>query len=786
MANPERTVIIAGGSVTGLALANMLERVGIRYFVLEANDEIAPQVGACIGLQANGLRILDQLGCADDILSLVDMPLRDCFLRDTDGSAIVHYWDFYEMIIKRYGYPITFIDRQMLLQALYNNLESKDSVLTGRRVQSVTKMDDAVEIVTSKGEVFRGDILIGADGIYSGVRKEMWRLGNELSPGYFPVDEWSGKVFPLPSNLPGLHSYFVISGPGGRVYWFLFDRLPVPLFGRDIPTYTKTDEEALAQQHLSDAITTSVCFGQLYEARTKSVLTPLHEYVFQRWHFGRIMTLGDATHKFAPSTGQGGNAAIVSAAALMNRLTSSDFTWSDSDVNAAFSSTQEERIKRVSDLVTVAHLSQQRDAMATPLLGVMARTLPRFLDVEIFLDVSFWKLTDSTRLKMLPMLVREHTIPFKDELPAEPLPLPWLPAALGLLFQGALYRLSSSLLPPLEAPVSFNGAPLRQRYCGIEPVDKILSIMVSVFGVVVAGNNLAAKTQLLCFAPLLLSTALDWTIQSHRVGRRWLPTSFPSVFGAMYQLLGIGKIAPLYHLISVVEDVFYQSLSAVSGQRFPREVASALIPAVTLGYILPTALMLCPFENKDTWQKFVALWQPFPIYVGLLTAGLSRLSRKGEATGAADQKRPQEKQREVKATQSTLRSVYMVGTAAATLFHLWAMYGIWSSSELSVTGVFGELCTLLSGSQASNPGDNIFRFFQRDMLLNAASVLAHSIYRIVHLRSSGYITTREAATASLVTCVAQPVIGPAAAHVGFCGWREEIFMRVGRRMSPQT
>lgn len=64
-------VIIVGGSVSGLSLANMLERLNINYTLLEAYPDIAPQVGASIGLLPNGFRILDQLGCFEPILEMV-------------------------------------------------------------------------------------------------------------------------------------------------------------------------------------------------------------------------------------------------------------------------------------------------------------------------------------------------------------------------------------------------------------------------------------------------------------------------------------------------------------------------------------------------------------------------------------------------------------------------------------------------------------------------------------------------------------------------------------------
>lgn len=61
------TVGIVGGGVAGLALARMLELAGISYCLWEAYREFAPAAGASLGLNPNGLRILDQLGLIDQI-----------------------------------------------------------------------------------------------------------------------------------------------------------------------------------------------------------------------------------------------------------------------------------------------------------------------------------------------------------------------------------------------------------------------------------------------------------------------------------------------------------------------------------------------------------------------------------------------------------------------------------------------------------------------------------------------------------------------------------------------
>ncbi|KAF5023417.1 hypothetical protein F66182_4517 [Fusarium sp. NRRL 66182] len=807
MSKSQRTVLISGGGIAGLTLANMLESFGQKYIILEAHGEIAPQVGASIGLHPNGLRILDQIGCADEIVAQIETPQQDeAWMRGSDGSVINHYPGARDSRRVRHGYPTTFIDRQAVLKILYENLESKDAVLCNQRVVSVKALEDGVEVTTSKGETYRGDILIGADGLHSTVRKEMWRIAHELSPGYFAADEWStvpchykcmfGISHPIEALPKGAHyvlhqgsSYLILDGPGGRVYWFLFVKLPCPLYGEQIPRYTKQDEADIAEEYASQHITPDLRFGQLYESRMTATLTPLHEHVFQKWHFGRMMTVGDASHKFNPLTGRGGNGAIETAACLINHLFSGkNKNWTNSEIDAVFRATQDDRHDRASWLMANSHATQRVHAMETPLHAALAKIMPRLTSADAAFNTGGLPNLGASRVDGLPIIKREHLLPYDDELPAKPLPHKWVITGLGVLAQASLYQLSQKLLSGLSPfPTTFGDAPLADHYTGIGAVDKTLKVLVSVFGVPLAGQNQAQWTQLVAFTPLILSTTLDWTIEAHRTASEGLVTSLPSLFGSAFQLRGIGRIAPLYHLVSVLEHALCGFVGRVGGHAIPNEVADAVLPSLGLGYVLPTALMLWPFKNSDTRQKLTAFWQPFPVYVSLLVGGISSVYRRQKTTVTGEQSKAKSKQklRHDKATQSTLRLIYTAGAAASGLVHLWSVYRILSNPDMSFSTVFGKLGFLISGRRAPTMEGNIFTFFQRDMLLNAASVLAHTVFRIVHLRSLGYITTKQAVRASVATLVAQPIVGPSAAHIGFLGWREEVFNKVQRRISTE-
>lgn len=77
-------VIIVGGSVAGLTLANILEQYNIGFVVLEKHETIAPQLGAGFAILPDGARILDQLGCHES-LAKNNEPVNSIYAFDQHG-----------------------------------------------------------------------------------------------------------------------------------------------------------------------------------------------------------------------------------------------------------------------------------------------------------------------------------------------------------------------------------------------------------------------------------------------------------------------------------------------------------------------------------------------------------------------------------------------------------------------------------------------------------------------------------------------------------------------------
>lgn len=86
-----------------------------------------------------------------------------------------------------------FLDRQMVLQVLYDNIKDKSKVLTNKRVKTIQSEDGGVTAITTDNSVYKGDIVIGADGIHSTVRSEMWKHAHKVRPRWFDQSEKEGE-----------------------------------------------------------------------------------------------------------------------------------------------------------------------------------------------------------------------------------------------------------------------------------------------------------------------------------------------------------------------------------------------------------------------------------------------------------------------------------------------------------------------------------------------------------------------------------------------------------------
>ncbi|KAI5927509.1 FAD binding domain protein [Camillea tinctor] len=796
-------VVIVGGGVAGLTLANMLEKFDIDYILLESHGDIAPAVGASIGMLANGLRILDQIGCYDDILALPQQLINTSHTRNSKGKSLFCYHDVSEHLTRLHGYPVLFFDRQWLLKLLYDNLQHKDRVLLNMKVTRVDHIKGGVQVTTKDGRTIKGSLVMGLDGVHSTVRDEMMRIGNSQQPGYFPPGEpdrvpcFYRCSFGIAQNVDGYvtgeqnniraqgWSGLVISGPENRVYWFIFDRLPKPRYGSSIPSYTKEDEAQFVKEFWNCTITDKVTFGQIYSKKLSSTLTPLHEIVYEKWFFNRIMLLGDSVHKPNPISGQGGNGAIESVAELVNAILRMRDArpgglagLTDNEINKIFEQTQAARYEREKGLIAQAHDLQSLSAYENHMRSkIMWELIAPNMGEDLGLSYFSIPIVGGARLEQLPVPPRGRMVPYTDELPAKP-QKGAIGYMMGICFSAAMVSLvwlaSKSLRVPLGGLSSWNGETAISRpWSGVG--NGFFRVLVSVFSYVLEADSVAVRLHIIYFLSQLATPALMYTIDGYRKGNRGTLLSLPSVILSIMQLKGIAYIAPMHALISA----FHKTISPAK-RLVPKDVGDALIPALTLGYAIPTVLMLVPGTNLPARQDIVAFWQAapvlVPVFTALITTGLRWWrNRPQQPTKGFKRDIESASQQTAEEEYASLEGIYTHNIAVQAASHIATLVYAYFNPNISIAEMFFGVPSPLSAKwDLPTTTSEVAVFLKFDLAIASTAWLVSGLYSIWNLRRHGYIRTRDAVKATVASFLGQVVIGPGATWTCLAYWEESV------------
>ncbi|KAJ5545480.1 FAD binding monooxygenase [Penicillium sp. DV-2018c] len=335
MTETKFTVIIVGGSIAGLSLAHCLQRAGIECIVLEKRAQITAHEGASVGIMPNGGRILEQLGLFDAVDKAIE-PMRVAHVRYPDGFQFTSPYP--EALYESFGFPMAFISRQTLLRILYHGIPDKSKIHEGETVVRVDHLSNGVQVHTQDGRAYKGDLIVGADGVHSGVRTQMWHLADTLRPGTIRENEKKGMtvsyacIFGVSTEVHGLDighlhitvyngkSFIVAPGLHGQLSWFVVLKLDKTYAYGDAPRFSSTNAALICEQLKDMYIWEDIQFSQIWKRRQTYSMTPLEENIFQTWHFGRMVCIGDSMHKMTPNLGQGANCAIEDAASLANVL----------------------------------------------------------------------------------------------------------------------------------------------------------------------------------------------------------------------------------------------------------------------------------------------------------------------------------------------------------------------------------------------------------------------------------------------------------------------------------
>lgn len=329
----QRAMIIGGG-IGGLCAAIALRQIGIDVTVLE-KAPVLGNVGAGLVLWPNAIRVLRQLGAAEAIIN-AGSAIDHGQIRTAAGKILSRSepGELRQLL----GEPTVAIHRADL-HAILLSLLPAGVVRLGVSGFTVAPSQTGVTVNSAGGQTDRVDLLIGADGIHSQVRQQLFPAVKLRYAGY---SAWRGVVNApdtvaegITTEMWGRGSRFgVVPIDARRVYWYATLNQPA---GRD---YSPVSQKALLQQHFAGWMRP---VESLLEATPAEAI--LHHDIYDiapllRWSQGRITLLGDAVHPTTPNMGQGACMAIESAWVLARSIAAAP------DVPTALAAYEQERQPR--------------------------------------------------------------------------------------------------------------------------------------------------------------------------------------------------------------------------------------------------------------------------------------------------------------------------------------------------------------------------------------------------------------------------------------------------------
>ena len=285
--------LVVGGGIGGLSLARELSLRGHAVSVLEKAPQLNP-VGAGIIMNPNAMRMLERNGLADEVRR-DSWPYLTRETRDQHGRLLATR-DYRPLYDSGKLAPGALVHRAHLLEVLYRSLPP-GTVRFG--------------VTAQRAELDAAALVVGADGIHSQVRSELF---GDAAPRYMGYRSHRLIV----DNAAGVRCFTEYLGRGQRIGL-------VPISEKKL--YVWTTFNAPRNEPMSTNL--ARFFSQFTDPGVRRILdgpldnvivTEIEELMAPRWIRGSAVLLGDAAHAMTPNIGQGAGMAMEDAAVLAEEL----------------------------------------------------------------------------------------------------------------------------------------------------------------------------------------------------------------------------------------------------------------------------------------------------------------------------------------------------------------------------------------------------------------------------------------------------------------------------------
>ena len=354
------TALIAGAGIGGLTAALCLLRAGWRVQVLEQATGLT-EVGAGIQISPNASKVLARLGLLDNLRPRAVTPEHIALRLGSSGRSIMRI-PLAAQSLERWGAPYWHLHRADLLEALHGALRdlAPNALQLGWAVQALEQGEHGVTAHAKDGRSVSGHVVVGADGVRSTVRTQLFGPQRARFTGN---GAWRAVVPVSALTAPPQPDACIWTGRGRHAVTYRLRGGTLANFVGVVEQGSWRDE-SWTQTGSRDTVMAD--FGAFHPVVTgiiEAADTHHRWALFDRepqplWHQGRIGLLGDACHPMLPFVAQGAAQAIEDAWVLADCLPAANL--SAGAVDAGLALYTQRRLPRTTRVQAEARANQRR------------------------------------------------------------------------------------------------------------------------------------------------------------------------------------------------------------------------------------------------------------------------------------------------------------------------------------------------------------------------------------------------------------------------------------------